>query len=270
MHTLENRVAVVTGAGSGIGRATAERLAYKGCDLALVDIRAESLEQTAASVTAHGRKASIHVADVSDYDRMMELPDEVLAEHGAVHILMNNAGVMCAGRFEDESLDDIRWMVGINIWGVMYGCKAFLPVLRQAEEAHVVNTASMVGLLGMPYNSTYSLTKGAVRAFSEGLRGELAGTSIGVTAVMPGGFKTNVMAGSRGAEGERLAQLAAHPMANVFLRSPDTAARRIVLAIEKNKPRTVLGVDGHMVDTIARVAPGRSGVVGRFLHKLTG
>lgn len=270
MHTLNNRVAVVTGAGSGIGRATAELLAHRGCNVALVDVKADSLEQTAANIRSIGRNTSIHVADVSDEDQMRELPDEVLGHHGAVHILINNAGVMCAGRFEEESLEDIHWMLDINVWGVVHGCKFFLPVLHRADEAHIVNVSSMVGLLGMPHNSTYSLTKGAVRAFTEGLRAELVGKSIGVTAVMPGGFRTNVMAGSRGAQGAQLAHLAAHRLAPIFLRSPETAARRIVLAIEKNKARTVLGFDGHMVDAIARIAPGRSGLVGRAIGKLSG
>ena len=269
MKRLAGRVAVVTGAGSGIGRATSLALAERGCRLALVDVQAPGAEETRELVEAAGSRASVHLADVSDADRVAELPGEVVEEHGACHILVNNAGVTSAGRFADESLDDVRWIVGINVWGVLNGCHAFLPVLREADEAHIVNLSSMVGLLGLPQNASYSLTKGAVRAFSEALRAELVPTSVGLTTVFPGAINTNIMHGARGAEAERLSTMANNKLAPRLLRPPSAVAAKIVRAIEKDKARVLVGPDAHAVDLLARIAPGRSGFLGRVLDRAT-
>lgn len=192
MKRLRGRVAVVTGAGSGIGRATCVALAERGCSVAAVDVQREGAEETAELIRALGARASVHLVDVRDPDRMGDLPTEVADSLGPCHVLINNAGVTAAGAFTDETLDDLHWIVDINMWGVVHGCRAFLPMLREADEAHIVNISSMVGLLGLPHNVSYSLTKGAVRAFSEALRGELVTSTVGVTVVFPGAIHTNI------------------------------------------------------------------------------
>lgn len=268
MKRLINRVAVVTGAGSGIGRATSEALARAGCNLALVDISPTAVEETATTIRSLGRHASTHVVDVRDADALAALPAAVVDAHGACHILVNNAGVTSAGPFEDESLDDLRWIVDINVWGVLHGCRAFLPMLQQADEAHIVNMSSMVGLLGLPHNVSYSLTKGAVRAFSEALRAELVATQVGVTVVFPGAIHTNITAGARGGQAARLAEMGQSRLAPYVMRPPSAVARRIVSAIERDRARVVVGPDAHVVSALSRVLPGRSGLVGRLTNRL--
>ena len=139
MKVLRDRVAVVTGAGSGIGRATVERLAREGCSLALVDIDAERLIETSKALEATEVKVTLHTADVADPTRMAALHAEVVAQPGAVHIVVNNAGVSVLKTFEQHTLDDFQWLVGINFWGVIHGCKFFLPELLKADEAHIEN-----------------------------------------------------------------------------------------------------------------------------------
>ena len=268
METFVGRVAVVTGAGSGIGRAVSVLLAERGCDLALVDISPARLAETAQVVEALGRRASTHVADVADRAQVEALPDAVREVHGGCNILVNNAGVTSAGAFEDEAPEDLEWIVGINAWGVVHGCAAFLPMLREADEAHIVNLSSMVGLLGLPHNAAYSLTKGAVRGFTEALRAELVTTKIGVTAVFPGAIRTNITANARGAESERLAKLGRSRLAPLALRPPSAVAARIVRAIERDRARVVVGPDAHLVDLASRVLPGRSGLVGRLTSRV--
>lgn len=268
MKQLEGRVAVVTGAGSGIGRATSEALARAGCHLALVDVSASAVEETAALVRSLGREASTHLVDVRDADAVAALPDAVVAAHGSCHILVNNAGVTSAGPFEAETLEDLRWIIDVNVWGVVHGCHAFLPLLRRAEEAHIVNLSSMVGLLGLPQNSAYALTKGAVRSFSEGLRNELVTSNIGVTAVFPGAINTNITSTARGAQASRLAGLGRSRLAPVLLRPPSSVANAIVKAIERDRGRVVVGPDAHLISAWSRVAPGRARLVGRLTARL--
>jgi NAD(P)-dependent dehydrogenase (short-subunit alcohol dehydrogenase family) len=144
-------------------------------------------------VRAFGRKASVHVADVASRARMAELPEEVLREHGRVSLLVNNAGVSVGGTFEEQSLEDLDWIVGINFWGVVHGCQFFLPHLRRETEAHIVNLSSMFGIVGVPTQSSYCATKFAVRGLSEALWVELRDAGIGVTSVHPGGIRTNIV-----------------------------------------------------------------------------
>ena len=270
MRTLQDRVSVVTGAGGGIGRATCLALAGRGSHVAVVDVRVEAAEQTAVMVEQLGRRATVHQVDVRDAESMQVLADDVVSHFGGCNVVVNNAGVTAAGAFEDDPLGDLEWIVDINVWGVVNGCRAFLPALRRADEGHIVNISSMVGLLGLPHNVAYSLTKGAVRSFSEGLRAELITTRIGVTAVFPGAINTDIISSARGAEAARLAGLSSGRLGPRLLTQPETVADRIVGGIERNRPRVVVGPDAHLVSMIARIAPGRSGLVGHLTNRLAG
>lgn len=269
MKTLQGRVAVVTGAGSGIGRVTALRLAKRGCDLALVDLRPEGLHETTQLVQAQGVRVSTHLADVSDSARMALLPEEVIAQHGAAHILINNAGITAVGPFESERPDETQLLLDVNVGGMLNGCRAFLPVLRAQEEAHIVNVSSMAGLMGLPHTATYALTKGAVKAFSEALRGELAGSGVGVSVVFPGTFRTGIAAQAQGADGARIAKISQSRL-GVLMPPPSLVARKIVKVIEKDRPRGVVGPDAHLIDLVARIAPGRTRLIGRVTGRLSG
>jgi NAD(P)-dependent dehydrogenase (short-subunit alcohol dehydrogenase family) len=266
MKSLSERVAVVTGAGNG--RATCEELARHGAHIAAVDVDEGRAADTAAAIEALGRKCSVHAADVRDQARLEEVADEVVRHHGGCHVLVNNAGVTSAGNFEDESVDDLRWIVDINVWGVVHGCRAFLPVLREADEAHIVNLSSMVGLLGLGHNTSYSLTKGAVRAFSEALRAELVTTNIGVTVVFPGAIRTDITNTARGTHADLLAQMGRNRLAPIAMRPPSAVARKIVRAIERDRARITVGPDARAVDLFCRVLPGRSGLIGRLTSRI--
>jgi NAD(P)-dependent dehydrogenase (short-subunit alcohol dehydrogenase family) len=252
MKKLQDRVAVVTGAASGIGRATSLALAKEGCALALGDVNEAGLEETAAAARALGRKVTTHKVDVADKERMRHFADEVYAAHGAVHVLVNNAGVTVTSPFEEHSLEDWEWIVGINFWGVVYGCKFFLPYLKQADEAHIVNLSSLFGLIGVPTQTSYCATKFAVRGLSEALWVELKDLNIGVTSVHPGGVRTNIAKSAR-SEGAALKSRAIDVI-DRFSVSPERCARQIVGAIKKNKMRQLVTRETHFVDVAKRLS----------------
>lgn len=251
MKKIAGRVAVVTGAGSGIGRAVALELAGAGASIALVDIDSERLAEVKRSIETAGGKASVHVVDVSSQQQMAALPDQVIAEHGAVHILFNNAGVSVNTVFEQQSVDDLEWITGINYWGVMYGCKFFLPHLRQADEAHIVNMSSAAGLTGMKNQSSYASTKFAVKGLSECLYVELAHSSVGITCVHPGAVATNILEAARMDPTYKAKMLKTFHLAM----PPEKAARYIVKAIKRNRFKLVFCVDSRILNGMKRLAP---------------
>lgn len=251
MKQFQDRVAVVTGAGSGIGRAVCLELAGRGVHLALVDVSEQGLQETQGLALAQGVSVTTHTVDVSDRAQMAALPEAVLAGHGAVHILVNNAGVSVSHTFVDQSIEDIEWITGINYWGVMYGCKFFLPYLLQCDEAHIVNMSSSAGLTGMKGQSSYGATKFAVRGLSESLYVELARSNVSITCVHPGAVATNIVATARMAEDDR------EKMLKFFHLSmpPEKAARLIVRAIEKRRFKLVFCPESRALNVMKQVAP---------------
>jgi short-subunit dehydrogenase len=257
MGKLTGRVAVVTGAATGIGKATSLELARRGCDVALVTrANKAGLDEVAEAIRALGRKASVHMADVGDREAMSKLPAEVEAEHGRVHILVNNAGVTLMGDFEEVSLENMDWIVNINLWGVLHGTKFFLPLLQREDWGHVCNVSSMQGIMALTSQTTYSATKFAVRGFSEALRGELAPQNIGVSVVFPGLIKTEVASSAR-AEGDAAMKLQKNlkKFMGRFAAEVEPCAKQIVDGIEKNRARTLITGPTRMVDLFKRVMP---------------
>ncbi len=257
MKIRRGMVAVVTGAGSGIGRATSLALAAKGCDLALADVNEAGLAETAKLVAARGVNVTRHVVDVSKKDLMQAFAGEVAKAHGKVNIVVNNAGVAVTAPLESHTIEDFEWIVGINFWGVVYGSKFFLPYLQKAGEGHIVNISSMFGLIGLPTQASYCATKFAVRGFSESIRAELAEQNIGVTSVHPGGINTNIVKSSRmasDANSEKMKEKAVKFFETKTL-PPSAVADAIVRAIEKNQARALVARETYVTDYLKRLFP---------------
>src|SRR5687768_7275866 len=191
-------VAVVTGAASGIGRALAIRLAREGvAGIAISDVNEEGLKESAAAIERLGIPVSTHVFDVSDLNAVKHFAAEVLARHGRVTHLINNAGVGLVGTFQQVSIEDFEWLMGINFFGVVYCTKIFLQTLLEQETAHIVNVSSVFGMIAPAEQTAYTSSKFAVRGFTESLRHELADTGVSVSCVHPGGVKTNIARNSK-------------------------------------------------------------------------
>ncbi len=253
MKTLKNRIAVVTGAAGGIGRAVSIELARNGCMLAISDINEKGLAETAETIRSLGVRVCSHIVNVAEKERMHKYAEEVATEYGVVHILVNNAGVSIGGTFEEQTIEDWEWLMGINFWGVVYGCKFFLPYLKKAGEAHIVNMSSMFGLMGAPLQSSYSTSKFAIRGLSEALWVELKQLNIGVTTVFPCGVRTDIAKSMRYKNQEMipysLDMIGSSPI------TPETAAQHIVKAILKNKMRLLIGQTTFSIDFYKRLSP---------------
>ena len=248
---------MITGAGSGIGRATALSLARRGCHLALADIHEAGLAQTQAQASSAGVRVSSHRLDVASREAVAALPAEVMIAHGRVDLLINNAGVALAGTFEQVSEADFDWLMEINFHGVVRMTRAFLPLLRASDDARIVNVSSVFGLISPPGQCAYAASKFAVRGFSNALRYELEGSTVAVTIVHPGGVATSIARNARRSQGKS-AQEIAQVLARVerLLRMPPhDAAEIIVKGVAKGKARILVGMDAKLASLIERLMP---------------
>ncbi|CAB4772630.1 unannotated protein [freshwater metagenome] len=260
MKNLSDKVVVITGAGSGIGRALALNLARKGSLLALSDVDEAGLAETVDLVKGAGaREVRSDRLDVADRDAFEAYAETVVGQFGRVNVVINNAGVALAGDLVDLEYSDIDWIMGINLGGVLTGTKAFLPHLIASGEGHVVNISSLFGLVSMPGQSIYNATKYAVRGLSEALREEMliAGHPVGVTVVHPGGIKTAIARNSRVSAKEDKSKTAELFDKKLARMTPDRAAEIIVAGIEKDQARVLVGIDAHALHWFAKLTGSR-------------
>ncbi|MGJ4897503.1 MULTISPECIES: SDR family NAD(P)-dependent oxidoreductase [unclassified Bradyrhizobium] len=261
MTIIRGASAAVTGAASGIGRALAQELAARGCDLALADRDEAGLASLAAELTATGRKVTTHRLDVSDVAAVTQFAVDATRAHPGLNIVVNNAGVALFGSFAEIDQAEMEWLFNINFWGVVHGTRAFLPHLSRQREAHVVNLSSIFGIIAPPGQSAYAAAKFAVRGFSESLRHELtaAGSPVRLSVVHPGGIATAIARNARAGQGmtdnARRVQ-AIERFERLARTSPRDAALRIIEGIERNEPRILIGGDARFMDLLQRFMPG--------------
>lgn len=262
MKNIKNKVAVVTGAGSGIGRATALVLANEGCQLAISDVNEPELEDTRLAIDALGVRVHASLLDVSDKEAFENYAREVVDTFGTVNIVINNAGVIVRGSLQNTSIEDFEWIMSINFWGMVYGTMFFLPYLKQSGQGHICNVASMFSMMAPVNVGAYASTKFGIRAFSESLRTELDVEECGVsvTSVQPGMIKTTLLRDGRidaeflQQEGQTQAEAHANYTKQAF-NTPEKVANKIVNGIKKNKMRVLIGFDAYLVDWATRLAP---------------
>lgn len=254
LGTKPLRVVALTGAGSGIGRALAIELAKHSFALAIADRNEAGLLETKALV-ADRTRVTAHVLDVSQKAAVDAFAKDVVAQHGRVDVVINNAGVSIAGNVSELAVEEIEWLMNINFWGTVYGVKAFLPELEKSDDATIVNLSSVFGLVGPPGQSAYAASKFAVRGFSESLREEMRGR-VHVVTVHPGGIATNIARSSRiaaAADQEFNRQRAEMFEKKMLTQTPEKAARLIVRGILGHHDRVLIGVDAIQIDTITRL-----------------
>jgi NAD(P)-dependent dehydrogenase (short-subunit alcohol dehydrogenase family) len=266
MTRVADKVVAVTGAASGIGRALAQHLAAKGASLAISDIDEAGLRATATLLEGAPRRVTTHVVDVRSREAVYGYAEDVVAQHGGVDIIINNAGLVVRSAIEDISYEDFELVIDVNMWGVVYGTKAFLPWFRKRGSGHIVNISSLNAMVPFWKNGPYNISKYAVLALSETLMQELAGEPIRVTCVHPGGIKTNIV---RNAKGKRDADVTNFDRA--ARTTPERAAEVIVSGVEKDREQIFVGMDAKVLATAKRLFPNwivhRTGDVMRRLER---
>lgn len=262
MKSFNDKVAAITGAGSGMGQTLALNLAAQGCHLSISDLNKEGLAETVRLLQPYDVSVVADIVDVADKETVYQWADKVVADHGKVNLIFNNAGVALASTIEAMTYEEMDWILNINMWGVIYGTKAFLPHLKASGEGHIINTSSIFGLFAQPTQSAYNISKFAVRGFTESLRQELelSGSCVSATCVHPGGIKTNIAAASRSNPSIQELTGQSHEQSvkkfeTAFINSADRAAKIILSAVRKNKRRVLVGPDAKGVDLMIRLLP---------------
>lgn len=272
MKTLDGKVVVITGAGSGIGRELARRAASHGAELALTDWDEVGLMETAALVQPHaGREVRTEKLDVRDRAAMAAYAASVAEDFGRVNVVINNAGVALHGNFEEVEYHDFEWIMDVDFWGVVQGTKEFIPHLIASGDGHVVNISSLFGLLGMPGQTAYNSAKFAVRGFTEALRQEMliAGHPVQVTCVHPGGIKTAIARNARTTASHEQSDIARHFDTKLARTTPARAAEVIWNGVLADKARVVIGADAKALDLLVRVVgPRYQDMIARFATRL--
>ena len=271
--SFDGKLAVITGAGSGIGRALVINLASKGCRVAACDIQAEAVAETV--VLAGGRHDQIkaYTFDVANRDAFFRHAELIRADFGRpANLVVNNAGVGLGSSVREMRWDDFEWLMGINFWGVCYGTQAFLPQLIESGDGHVVNVSSIYGMISGPLTSAYNAAKFGVRGYTESLRIEMRAERlpVEVSCVHPGGIRTNIAKTSRLATNAGLAQADFSKwFERITLTSPSRAAEIIIDGIRRNRPRILVGPDAHVIDLVHRAIGIRyQWVAGALLNPL--
>jgi NAD(P)-dependent dehydrogenase (short-subunit alcohol dehydrogenase family) len=257
MGFLEQGVAVITGAGSGMGRCLAQQLAVKGLSLALADVSEQGLNETTALLNSAKGKVTRHIVNVAEEAQVKTFAEDVAARHGRATVLFNNAGVALLGRLEEISLQDFHWLMDINFWGVVYGVTYFLPLLRREERAHIVNISSLLGFFGASGQGAYCASKFAVRGYTESLHHELLGSHVGVTCVHPGFVRTAIAEHAKIGQraGASLRQESLARFQKVARTDAAVAAAKILRGVEQGKARVLIGPDAYFVDIWQRLKP---------------
>ncbi len=254
---FENKVAVITGAGSGIGRALATQLAAAGTRLALSDVNAQGLEQTRQLCGPAAQVLCARV-DVSKNDEVLAHAEAVKREFGAADFLFNNAGVTLVGTVANTSIEEFEWQLGVNLWGVVYGTKAFLPMMLAQREGCIVNLSSVFGLAAFPTQGAYNITKFGVRGFTECLWRELEGTGVRAVCVHPGGIRTNIERAGRRVAHAGVEEAAFPSLAEKMLVTPpEDCARDIIRGVRRGRRRIVTGKGSTLMYWLPRLFPNR-------------
>lgn len=259
MKDFTRKVAAITGAASGIGRALALELASQGAELAISDVDEEGLARTADEAAGRSTKVTRARVDVADRAAVHAWADQVVADHGRANLIFNNAGVTVGATVEEIRWEDFDWLMGVNFWGVVHGTKAFLPHLIASGDGHVINISSVFGIIAVPSQSAYNAAKFAVRGFTESLRQELAidGRPVSATCVHPGGIKTAIARSARlyPKEGGPTTEEAHAQFDRMARTTPERAARTILAGVRRNARRVLVGVDAHVIDAVQRLFP---------------